>query len=406
MKKFLTIVTLSLFTGLIYIVLSAYGYAPKSDTYQKNSGIELETASFSECVGAKRIISAKMECTELPTITSSDDSVASGYLLNETSEDGYLFEIHCNAVGTAEFTISNGDAVRSLNVTVTERNPLVLDTTQYTTAVGNTYYFAAKSGTDDISSPVPVVANPEVAEVTFSKKINTGEYLFRVKALKPGTTMVGAAICGIESTFFIQVVNEHSIELNPLLQNPELPAGCEITALTNVLNHYGYSVSKTYMADSMLNKDNSSIYQYGKLYMANPAKVFVGDPRTPRFGCFSQPIVDAANKYLKTVNSQLTAKNISGSEPCTLYHYVANDIPVLTWATMGMSEPKQGTSWYDKDTSEPITWISGEHCVVLIGFGDNTVTVSDPLKGITSYSRSLFEKRYIQMSKQAVILKS
>ena len=46
-----------------------------------------------------------------------------------------------------------------------------------------------------------------------------------------------------------------------VLQNPELPTGCEITALTIVLNYLGYDVDKLTMADKYLDKG-----PVGKLY--------------------------------------------------------------------------------------------------------------------------------------------
>ena len=302
-------------------------------------------------------------------------------------------------------TVSDGTASRDIHVTVTERKPLVLDTSGYTTAVGNTYFFLAESGTDDFTVPAPVTADPSVAKVEFAEKTETGSYLFRVSALKSGTTTVGAELCGTATTFSVSVADTANLPFQPLLQKPELLSGCEITALTNLLNHDGYYVSKTYMADSMLSKDASKVIKNGKLYMADPAKIFVGDPRTPQFGCFSQPIADAANRYLKSVNSLLTAQNISGAEPAALYHSVANQVPVLAWVTMGMEEPLFNKKWIDKDTGAQITWIGKEHCVVLTGFTGSTVTFSDPLRGMVTCDRSLFEKRYAQVGKQAVVLR-
>ena len=373
----------------------------------QDAGFDLDCQSLSAPVGTKRTVSAAMRAKSAaaPTIASSNETVASGSLSGAETENGYLFEIRFHAVGTAVVTISDGTAARSVPVTVTGRNPPVLDTARYTTAAGDTYYFLASTGADDLSDPAAVSADPGIAEVEFCKKIGTGQYLFRVSARRSGTTTVGAAICGTESDFPISVVSTANIPFSPLLQQPELLSGCEITALTNLLNHDGYGVSKTYMADSMLSKDASQVYQNGKLYMADPAKVFVGDPRMSWFGCYAQPIADAANRYLKSMDSGLTAENISGSAPSGLYHLVANHIPVLAWATIGMSEPTYNSRWYDKATGKPIAWIGGEHCVVLTGFSDTSVTVSDPLSGIRSYSRSLFEQRYSQVGRQAVVLR-
>ena len=43
------------------------------------------------------------------------------------------------------------------------------------------------------------------------------------------------------------LADSYCITMNCVFQNPELPTGCEITALTTVLNHLGYDVTKTEM---------------------------------------------------------------------------------------------------------------------------------------------------------------
>lgn len=52
-----------------------------------------------------------------------------------------------------------------------------------------------------------------------------------------------------------------------ILQNPELPTGCESVALTMVLNYYGQKLSKTEIADKYLKKDPE-----------NFVTLFKGDP--------------------------------------------------------------------------------------------------------------------------------
>lgn len=42
--------------------------------------------------------------------------------------------------------------------------------------------------------------------------------------------------------------NSVYIDMENILQNPELPVGCEITALTTLLRHYGFDAEKTDMA--------------------------------------------------------------------------------------------------------------------------------------------------------------
>ena len=104
-----------------------------------------------------------------------------------------------------------------------------------------------------------------------------------------------------------------------LNQNPELPTGCEITSLTSVLNYYGCNVDKTTMSDEYLKKGNGSFYE-----------MFLGNPRdNTSYGCMSQPIVNAANKYFKVNNMSAVAKNISGTDFKEILGMVAQGDPIV-----------------------------------------------------------------------------
>ena len=81
------------------------------------------------------------------------------------------------------------------------------------------------------------------------------------------------------------------LDVECVLQNPELPTGCEITALTTVLNYLGYNVDKLTMADYYLDK--------GKMGEVSPYKAFVGNPRDEdSCGAFAPVLVNSATKYL------------------------------------------------------------------------------------------------------------
>ena len=72
-----------------------------------------------------------------------------------------------------------------------------------------------------------------------------------------------------------------------ILQNPELPNGCEITTLTAVLNYYGAETSKLEMDQNYLPKQSFE-YNMKKKYGPNPNQVYGGEPRESRKGyiCF------------------------------------------------------------------------------------------------------------------------
>lgn len=188
------------------------------------------------------------------------------------------------------------------------------------------------------------------------------------------------------------------LPLKFLAQNPELPTGCEITSLTTVLNYYGYNVSKTEMAENYLVKETAP---------ANFWEVFAGDPTSEKygFGCYAQPIVNAANKYLTEQNSPYRAYNRSGSPFKALLAHVANGTPVVIWGTISMLEPYTTEKWtFD---GEAVEWIAPEHCLVLIGYDleRNVAIMSDPLKDIVEYDLDTVEARYHSLHSQCVIVK-
>lgn len=197
------------------------------------------------------------------------------------------------------------------------------------------------------------------------------------------------------------------IDMKNTLQNPELPVGCEITALTILLNYWGFDAEKCDMARNYL-PISSGRYKYedGKTYKDSFYDYFIGDPFSRGYGCFANAIEKAANSYINQHGGGFTVKNISGCSPDTLYGYVEDNIPVLIWATDGMIEPEYYETWYDIDTGEQLDWYLNEHCAVLAGFDidNDTVTLNDPMKGIIDYNINKFETRFAQMHSQAIVI--
>ena len=201
--------------------------------------------------------------------------------------------------------------------------------------------------------------------------------------------------------------NSVYIDMENILQLPELPVGCEITALTILLRHCGFDAEKTDMARNYLPISwGNARYEDGKTYKDSFFNYFIGDPFGKGYGCFSGAIEKAANKYISEHGGGYTVKNISGAHPDVLYDYLAAGTPVLCWATDGMIEPEYYETWYDNETGEQLDWYLNEHCFVLAGFNMDAdiVTLNDPMKGIIDYNINKFETRYDQMHRQAIVI--
>ncbi len=235
----------------------------------------------------------------------------------------------------------------------------------------------------------------EASEIYVSSDKNaTAELKQRIDSIK----QTESNTVKVNTTVYTDHLSEKQIKLSVdfLAQNPQLPTGCEITSLTTVLNYYGYSVDKVTMANSYLEKAEAP---------ANFWKVFLGDPtKNTGFGCYAQPIVNAANKFFAANGSLHTAVNVSNTAFENLLTYVSKGVPVIIWGTMNMKEPYTTYKWTIED--ETVQWIAPEHCLVLIGYDiqRSVAIMSDPLRGIVEYDLTTVKERYIALHKQSVII--
>lgn len=186
------------------------------------------------------------------------------------------------------------------------------------------------------------------------------------------------------------------IDVKSICQYPELATGCEITSLTMTLNYYGFDVDKCDLSDYYLDK--------GPVGETDFRLAFEGDPRDGNsYGCYAPVIKNTANKYLQTQNSSMYAKDITGLEFEELFSYIDQKIPVIVWGTLDCREGHYSVTW--NVDGKNLTWFTPEHCMVLVGYDNENVTVCDPTRGdIRSYDRQLFKSRYNSLQKQAVVI--
>ena len=219
-----------------------------------------------------------------------------------------------------------------------------------------------------------------------------------------------------------------------ILQLPELPTGCEITALTMMLRYYGYDIDKETMASQYLptvSIDSAYYDEEGNGYGPDLYHYFVGDPFDIGLVCGPGAIATAARSFLLEYEAGFEAflealyadsgeepyaqdyapedgvflvpEDITGASPERLYAYIQNDIPVLVWITINMEPRQDPEGWYTEDGNF-VDWTTNDHGAVLIGFNDRTVTVADPMEGIIHYSRSDFESVYRSRGRKSFAL--
>ncbi|MFJ7737556.1 C39 family peptidase [Lysinibacillus sp. NPDC097287] len=247
-------------------------------------------------------------------------------------------------------------------------------------------------------------------EATFSKLVEGKEYAIAATTLENSvagdgyTTIDTFTYDGTKPYYKLQTQfsrDEQELDVPIVMQNPELPHGCEITSLTAVLNYYGLNVSKLEMADRYLPKQKFE-YVNGQRFGPNPAHAFAGNPRDKQDGMyvFAAPIVKAAEAVIADNQMDLRVTDMSGKSKEEILKLVQDGIPVVVWVTLDLSSPKKNKGWiYDGEQREGY---SNLHAVVLTGHLDGKVVVMDPLKGYVTYNEDQFFKSYQQLGTQAV----
>lgn len=218
----------------------------------------------------------------------------------------------------------------------------------------------------------------------------------------------GASASEGTETAETEIPASHVISDFPIIyQMPELPTGCEITAATMVLNYYGFQVDKTVMAEQYLpTLYSTGIYygQDGRTYGNDMNAYFIGDPRTENgIICGTGAIVTALDSCLSDIGSSMRAADLTGAAPEELYRLVSEDVPVVVWCTIGMTDRGSTQGWYT-ESGEYVDWASNDHGAVLIGYGPDTVTIADPISGLVEYSREQFESVFASRSYKCVII--
>jgi uncharacterized protein YvpB len=200
---------------------------------------------------------------------------------------------------------------------------------------------------------------------------------------------------GLKST---KVLNQHSSG------SKDYKSGCEMTSAAMALYYYGFSPNlDTIMSSSILPQSGIS-----GLDSSNPYEKFWGDP-TDKYGCFPPVVVKAINNYLDTQGkkSEYSVTDITGTSlKDVVKNYTDKNIPVLVWGDISPESPSRSTGKAYTYNGKSVSWISSEHCMLVVGYDDTHIIVNDPDKGAQkTYTWSKFQEGYDARGKMAVALK-
>ena len=202
----------------------------------------------------------------------------------------------------------------------------------------------------------------------------------------------------LEMPIDYELPSSAEIKAEAVLQKPELPTGCEVTALCTLLNYLGFSIDKEILFDDFMPHTSNADCTFDDKY--------IGDPRADNgFGCNAPVVAETAENYLKSVNSDMRVMNLTGTPFRELFYQIEQGRPVVIWGSVNMRDVTFKLRRTIQDGRE--AWFATlEHCLVLTGYDINNgiVYVCDPLKGNTEYSLERAESVYDQMGQQAVII--
>ncbi|HIR93968.1 MAG TPA: C39 family peptidase [Candidatus Egerieimonas intestinavium] len=199
------------------------------------------------------------------------------------------------------------------------------------------------------------------------------------------------------SYFYLRPMEDYTVLAVPsIMQNPELPTGCESVALTMLLHYWGYdTLGKSEIADKYLTYDTT-----------NFVTSFVGDPHTENgAGIFAPGLTGAANRFLKDKGDSRVARDLTGTSFAGLLAYVSQGDPVVVWNTVNMQEPGEVNAHYYYQ-GKTYNFYKEEHCMVLCGYdlAQRRVLVSDPQAGLIWRNMDAFASIYKKMGSNAMTI--
>ena len=240
------------------------------------------------------------------------------------------------------------------------------------------------------------------AVVSVSKK---GKF----QGLKVGSAKITVKSKNGKRTSFTVYVNPMNVGF--VNQFPSYPTGCEAAAAVQLLDYYGYDVSLDRMVRAIPREN--IVYKNGRRYGPDINKKFVGDPRgtytsgNPGYGAFSPVVTKSLQRVIDERKGSHTAVKITGCSFRELLSQISSGHPAIVWATYRMNNPQSVNSWYIPQANGKAKYFEyprGTHVMVLTGYSDDYVWITDPILGKVAYDISTFEARWRLLGKQAIVL--
>ncbi len=197
------------------------------------------------------------------------------------------------------------------------------------------------------------------------------------------------------------------IDVPYINQKKNYPTGCEAVSAVMALRHSGYKISGKFFITHFLSVAPAPFTdEEGRSMGYDPREYFLGNPFSKEgWGCMA-PVIEKA--LIKCIDhSRHEVNNITGTPLKELKSYIDRDIPVIMWGTQGMAPAHVSRTWEIVGTEDTYTWISPNHCLLLIGYDDTGYYFNDPLTHKNCrYPADIVQNRYTLTGMQAVTVES
>ena len=189
-------------------------------------------------------------------------------------------------------------------------------------------------------------------------------------------------------------------------QSTRYPTGCESVSSVMLLQYLGIEISVDQFISEYLKCEAYEEREEG-LYGPDPRKVFCGSPYDEEsFGCYAPVIKGTLEQILEQKCPGVYEVADESETPIEelLKNYIDNEMPVVFWACINMREPVIGPEWKLKSTGETFTWISNEHCMLLVGYDEEGYYFNDPYdhNGLIRYPKETVKDRHKAQYEMAV----
>ena len=203
-------------------------------------------------------------------------------------------------------------------------------------------------------------------------------------------------------------VESKLIEIPVICQFPDYPSGCESVSTVMNLNYLGYDITIDEFINNYLPKGSAPYRKKNVWHSDDPDKVFLGDPTSSfGWGIWAKGLYSAVREYMADQKkSMLVTYTYYETLESLCDKYIKKDIPVIVWVTVGMQNTYERLNAVIDGINKKYTWISPNHCMLLVGFDSSYYYFNDPTTGkVEKYGKEEAQNAFSGNGSQAVIIK-